>query len=190
MFNPATEQIMKKRIFYIISFLVIFCMEVLIALYVRDRFIRPYVGDMLVVVLVYSFVRIFLPTGIPRMPFYVFLFACFVEVLQYFQLVETLGITNRVARIVLGSTFDWGDIACYAVGCVSLSYSSISSGVDRRGFISLPLWFRMGPGCGRNICKTLHYLRVRSDGSWDILCLSCVYTLSSWRQIRYLWVRQ
>ena len=38
MFNPATEQIMKKRIFYIISFLVIFCIEVLIALYVRDRF--------------------------------------------------------------------------------------------------------------------------------------------------------
>ena len=175
MFNPATEQIMKKRIFYIISFLVIFCMEVLIALYVRDRFIRPYVGDMLVVVLVYSFVRIFLPTGIPRMPFYVFLFACFVEVLQYFRLVETLGVTNRVARIVLGSTFD---------------YSSISSGVDRRGFISLPLWFRMGLGCDRNICKTLHYLRVRSDGSWDILCLFCVYILSSWRQIRYLSVRR
>jgi hypothetical protein len=45
------------------------------------------------------------------MPFYVFLFACFVEVLQYFQLVETLGITNRAARIILGSTFDWADIA-------------------------------------------------------------------------------
>ena len=104
---------MKKRFFYIISFLLIFCIEVLIALYVRDNFIRPYVGDMLVVVLVYSFVRIFLPTGIPRMPFYVF-----VEVLQYFQLVETLGITNRAARIILGSTFDWADIACYAVGCV------------------------------------------------------------------------
>ena len=105
---------MKKRFFYIISFLLIFCIEVLIALYVRDNFIRPYVGDMLVVVLVYSF----LPTGIPRMPFYVFLFACFVEVLQYFRLVETLGITNRAARIILGSTFDWADIACYAVGCV------------------------------------------------------------------------
>ena len=70
---------MKKRFFYIISFLLIFCIEVLIALYVRDNFIRPYVGDMLVVVLVYSFVRIFLPTGIPRMSFYVFLFACFVD---------------------------------------------------------------------------------------------------------------
>jgi membrane protein len=39
-------------------------------------------------------------------------------VLQYFRLVETLGITNRAARIILGSTFDWADIACYAVGCV------------------------------------------------------------------------
>lgn len=54
---------MKKRIFYIISFLVIFCIEVFIALYVRDSFIRPYMGDALVVVLVYSFVRIFIPTG-------------------------------------------------------------------------------------------------------------------------------
>ena len=78
----------------------IFCIEALIALYVRDNFIRPYVGDMLVVVLVYSFVRIFLPTGMPRMPFYVFLFA---------------------ARIILGSTFDWADIACYAVGCVFIA---------------------------------------------------------------------
>ena len=48
---------MKKRIFYIISFLVIFCIEVFIALYVRDSFVRPYMGDALVVVLVYSFVR-------------------------------------------------------------------------------------------------------------------------------------
>lgn len=109
---------MKKRIVYIISFIVIFCIEVLIALYVRDSFVRPYLGDVLVVVLVYCFVRIFLPTGISKMPFYVFLFACFVEVMQYFQLAEMLGITNRAARIILGSTFDWKDIASYVVGCV------------------------------------------------------------------------
>lgn len=109
---------MKKRIVYIINFIIIFCIEVLIALYVRDSFVRPYLGDVLVVVLVYSFVRIFSPTGIPKMPFYVFLFACFVEVMQYFHLADTLGITNRAARIILGSTFDWKDIASYAVGCV------------------------------------------------------------------------
>lgn len=108
----------KKRIVYIVSFLLIFCIEVLIALYVRDSFVRPYIGDVLVIGLVYSFVRIFLPTGIPRLPFYVFLFACFVEVMQYLQVVETLKITNQAMRIILGSTFDWKDIGCYAVGYI------------------------------------------------------------------------
>lgn len=109
---------MNKRIYYFIAFLVIFIIEVFIALYVRDNFVRPYIGDVLVVGLVYCFVRIFLPKGITAMPVYVFLFACFVEVMQYLQLAEVLGITNRAARIILGSTFDWKDIACYAVGCI------------------------------------------------------------------------
>jgi len=33
-------------------------------------------------------------------------------------LVETLGITNRALRIILGSTFDWKDIVCYGAGCI------------------------------------------------------------------------
>ena len=137
---------MEKRIFYIISFLMIFCIEVLIALYVRDSFVRPYMGDALVVVLVYSFVRIFIPTGIPRLPFYVFLFACFVEILQYFQLVETLGITNRALRIILGSTFDWKDIVCYGAGCILFScLNGYSDDVDlnhRSGFKSCPQYLQ------------------------------------------------
>ena len=123
---------MKKRIFYIISFLVIFCIEVFIALYVRDSFVRPYMGDALVVVLVYSFVRIFIPTGVPRLPFYVFLFACFVEVLQYFQLVETLGITNRALRISLSfclskysDAVNWNNrLSCLAIAYCTFSLSS------------------------------------------------------------------
>lgn len=109
---------MKRRVFYLISFFVILCIEVFIALYVRDSFVRPYMGDALVVMLVYSFVRIFIPTGVRQLPFYVFLFACFVEVMQYFQLVETLGVTNHALRIILGSTFDWKDIASYGAGCI------------------------------------------------------------------------
>ena len=130
---------MEKRIFYIISFLMIFCIEVLIALYVRDSFVRPYMGDALVVVLVYSFVRIFIPTGIPRLPFYVFLFACFVEILQYFQLVETLGITNRALRIILGSTFDWKDVSLFS--CLN-GYSDDVDLNHRSGFKSCPQYLQ------------------------------------------------
>lgn len=109
---------MKKRIIYAICFIVILVIEILIGMYVRDRFVRPYVGDALVVILIYCFVRIFIPRGMRALPFYVFAFACFIEILQYFQLVDVLGLTNRVARIVLGSTFDFKDLICYAGGCL------------------------------------------------------------------------
>lgn len=109
---------MKTRFFYALGFIVILLVEIFIGMYVRDAFVRPYVGDALVVVLIYCFVRVFIPRGIPQLPVYVFAFACFIEILQYFRLVDMLGITNRVARIVLGSTFDVKDIVSYAAGCL------------------------------------------------------------------------
>lgn len=111
----------RKRIAYIIAFLLFFIIELVIALYVRDRFIRPYIGDMLVVVLVYCFVRIFVPDKYRLMPLYVFLFACFIEGLQYLDIVKVMGLEqNRIMRTVIGSVFDWKDIFCYGAGCIIL----------------------------------------------------------------------
>lgn len=42
---------------YIISFLILFIIEALIALFVHDNFIRPYIGDILVIILMYTFIR-------------------------------------------------------------------------------------------------------------------------------------
>lgn len=109
---------MKKRLFYLLCFIVILAVEIFIGMYVRDAFVRPYLGDALVVVLIYCFVRIFIPRGIRWLPGYVFAFACFIEVMQYFRMVDVLGLTNRVARIVLGATFDLKDILSYAAGCL------------------------------------------------------------------------
>lgn len=108
---------MKKRISYGLCFLVVFLIEVFIAIYVHDSFIRPYMGDALVVVLIYCFLRVFVPRGVPPLPIYVFAFACFIEILQYFQFVEMLGVKNQILRIALGSTFDGRDILSYAAGC-------------------------------------------------------------------------
>ena len=74
---------------------------------------------MLVVLVVYCFVRIVIPVKARLMPLYVFVFAACVEVLQYFDLVTLLGLSgNRFARIVFGSVFDVKDLACYAAGCL------------------------------------------------------------------------
>lgn len=112
---------MKKRIIYTLCFLAILIIEIVIGIYAHDDIIRPFVGDILVVVLIYCFIRIFIPRSLRWLPAYVFTFACFVEILQYFQFADIMGLSkNGLARIVLGATFDWGDILCYAIGCLIL----------------------------------------------------------------------
>ena len=52
---------MNKRVFYLLATIVLIAVEVLIALFVHDNFVRPYIGDVIVVVVIYCFVRIFVP---------------------------------------------------------------------------------------------------------------------------------
>ncbi len=112
---------MKKRIVYgILTFLLLF-IEVLIALFVHDCIIRPYVGDILVVILLYTFVRIWIPEKIRLLPLYIFLFASCVELLQMIHIVEILGVENNTfLRVLMGSVFDVQDILCYGIGCTIL----------------------------------------------------------------------
>lgn len=115
---------MRKKIAwnaaYFLAFLFFTAVEVAIALFVRDAFVRPYLGDVLVVVVVYCFARSFLPAW-RMLPAGVFLFAAAIEVSQYFGLVARLGLqNNRVLAVMLGSTFDWADLLCYFCGCVLL----------------------------------------------------------------------
>lgn len=111
----------KRRMGYAITFLMLLVVEVIIALYVHDAFIRPYIGDALVVVVLYAACRVLQPDGVVLLPFYIFMFAALVEGMQFFSLVQRLGVEdNAFLRILIGSVFDLKDIACYAVGCIIL----------------------------------------------------------------------
>lgn len=112
---------MKKRILYAVASLFLLLIEVIIALYVHDDFIRPYVGDMLVVIVIYTFIRIIVPEKCKLIPLLIFIFAAGVELLQLANIVEILGVENNIfLNILIGSVFDIKDIVCYAVGCVIL----------------------------------------------------------------------
>ena len=112
---------MKKRILYAVATLLLLLIEVIIALYVHDDFIRPYVGDILVVIVIYTFIRIIVPEKCKLIPLFLFIFAAGVELLQLANIVEILGVAdNKFLKILIGSVFDIKDIVCYAVGCVIL----------------------------------------------------------------------
>lgn len=105
----------NKRYFLIAVLLLM--IEVLIALYVHDAIIRPYVGDFLAVILLYCFVKAFL--NIPLLPaaIGVLLFAYILETLQYFHLVHHLGLQDsKLATTIIGSSFEWIDIIAYTAG--------------------------------------------------------------------------
>lgn len=127
--------IRERRIRYAGVFLLLLFSEIFIALFIRDRFIRPYVGDILVVLLIYFAVRTVFPTGLKLLPLYVCLFACAVEGLQYLNFAEMIGMNHGVIGTILGATFDWADIGCYAAGGLGLGiYQWCRRYYDRMGF--------------------------------------------------------
>lgn len=109
----------NKRVIYLAIFCGLLAVEVCIALFVHDAFVRPYVGDMLVTLLLCCMCRVAFPDEIRLLPVFVFLFAACVEIGQYFDVVALMGLTdNRLLSIALGRTFSWMDLVCYAIGCV------------------------------------------------------------------------
>lgn len=115
---------MKKRLHYLFAFVALLGIEILIGAFIRDAFIRPYVGDMLVTVLLCCLGRVVFPDRFPWLPTAVFGFAVAVECAQ---LIRIPALDGTILGIILGSTFDWKDIVCYGVGCLGFA------AVDRRG---------------------------------------------------------
>ena len=80
----------KSRLIYFIIFILLFAIEVLIALFVHDNFVRPFIGDVVVVMLVCAFAFSILASKID----------------------------NVILSTALGRTFDIKDIICYTIGGV------------------------------------------------------------------------
>ncbi|WP_449465861.1 ribosomal maturation YjgA family protein [Stenotrophomonas humi] len=104
--------------------LVVFVVEVIIATQLPHvSWIRAYLGDVLVVVLIYATARSVLRVNDYLLLLAVFVFACCIESAQYFRLAERLGfVRGDVMYTVIGNTFSWGDIVCYAVGCAMTAW--------------------------------------------------------------------
>lgn len=98
-------------------FILTFAIEVVIALFVTEKITRAYIGDVLVVILMYYFVKSFIKTNPVYIIISVLLFAYAVETAQHFKLVYVLGLQdNKFMSTIIGVSFSWGDILAYTIG--------------------------------------------------------------------------
>lgn len=106
---------------YFITFLILFIIEVLIAIFLKDGFIRHTFGDFLIVIMLYCFFKTFIKNNSYLIALAVLIIAFIVEFLQLFNLLQFLNLQNNsIAKIVLGTTFQISDLIAYTLGIITI----------------------------------------------------------------------
>lgn len=118
---------MRLKYKYFIATIFLFIVEVLIATKLAYiDWLRAYFGDVLVVILIYTFIQSFFDFDKTKTIIGVFLFACAIEFAQHLHFAELLGFKdNKIAMIFLGNSFSWIDILCYVFGCILVLLTSV-----------------------------------------------------------------
>ncbi len=117
---------MKINTKYIIVFILLLLVEIFIALYVRDAFVRPYLGDSIAIAFVYAFIMIFVKKSHHFKPKVIvasisLLIGILVEALQATSFLEVTGLGSiKWLRIILGSSFSWADMVAYLGGFIAV----------------------------------------------------------------------
>ncbi|HEX9827771.1 MAG TPA: DUF2809 domain-containing protein [Flavobacteriaceae bacterium] len=106
---------------YAILFVAIFMVEILIAKFLIQGFIRSTFGDFLVVILMYCFVKSLVSVKPKYIAIGVLIFTYAIEFLQFFKLLDFLNLQgNKTANVVLGSTFQISDLISYTLGIITV----------------------------------------------------------------------
>lgn len=117
------EKLMKielkrnNRPVYLLGFFLLLIIEILIARYINDDFIRPYLGDFLVVILIYCFLMSVSRISVRKGLLLVLLFSFTIEFIQLINIVKVLQYQPpKVVMIILGSSFSGWDLLAYSLG--------------------------------------------------------------------------
>ena len=120
---------------YSILSVLLFLVELYIARYVTDSIIRPFVGDALIVILIYTGIRSFISLPYLKLAVGVLLFAYGIEALQALGLIYILQWEDKQwARLLLGHVFDWKDLIAYTIGfLVILTFEKLKTIMHNSG---------------------------------------------------------
>jgi hypothetical protein len=111
----------KKRSTYILVAIAVLLIEIAIERYLNDPFIRPYLGDALVVVLIYAFIMAVTKWHPTTAMIITLAFSYAVEFAQTYNVIEILGLeSSAFFRTILGTSFSWIDLVMYTLGVAAV----------------------------------------------------------------------
>ncbi len=118
------KQNIKAALGYAAAFILLFVTEIIIGIYGLG-IVRAYVGDVLIVMLLYCLIRIF-TKALPRtLPLWMFGLGCAAEIMQYFHLSDLLGFERgSLPATLIGTSASWWDVVSYAIGA-ALIYAAM-----------------------------------------------------------------
>lgn len=106
---------------YLALTLVFLTIEILIATYLKTGFIRHTFGDYLCVILLYCFIKSFISGRHFKIAVIVLAIAFTVEFLQLTSYLQLFNLhNNSLAKLILGSTFQFLDLAAYTLGIITI----------------------------------------------------------------------
>lgn len=108
---------MKK---YSSIFILLLVTEITIAVFHIHKWIRGFVGDVLVIPLLYCFIRMFTKLSQKATIIIVMLFAFITEILQLSTMHDQFKFGKEFLIIVTGNTFDPLDLVAYTLGLIPI----------------------------------------------------------------------
>ena len=131
--KAQTRQSTRTRLAFLATAVLILAAEIYIAICVKGGFVRHYAGDVLAVVLLYALARAAFSVPPLNLPLKIFAFAAALELAQYLGAVQILGVENKILKVMIGGTFDFADLLCYAAGCaLAGAYEKFESKISQR----------------------------------------------------------
>lgn len=109
---------MKRRQVYFLLCIACFIICIIIVLFFNnDSFVRGYIGDFIIVILLYFFIKSIYDFQPINLALITLTFAFLTEFMQYIGIMNYFGLGNNlISKIIIGSEFDPFDLIAYVLG--------------------------------------------------------------------------
>jgi len=106
---------------YLLASYILLTIEMLIALFAKDSFIRPIFGDYIASILLFCILATILQFSKNKLAIVTLLLSYLIEILQYVAFFNLINFKKYpILKIILGSSFSWMDIIAYSLGILSV----------------------------------------------------------------------